>query len=224
MEPLFFGNTGLVDVAISNKLNQTEQRLLLLILGMSDKEGVCKVPMSLLSGALHLARPNVSRVVKGLVSQNIVTRLDEGNRGMGAKSYIFRFNPNPDTYAFNTPKEVQESVSDTLEPKPMVSPYQQQIDDLVKKYETERKERMAANISAEASKKKLDERDRLIIEKDIKIAKQEQMLRSKDEEFKKSIFQMSQELQELRKELNKPLLQKITDSFRRLFSRSKAKQ
>lgn len=231
MDYLFFGNSGLVDVAISNKLNQTEQRLLLLILGLSNKEGVCSVPMAWLSGALHLARPNVSRVVKGLVSQNIVTRMDEGNRGLGAKSYVFRFNPNPETYAFNAQQESQEAVSDAVPPPAIVSPYQRQIDDLVKKYETEREGRKAAYVAAAASKKELDERDsqirerdRLITEKDSLIEEKEQQLKQTNEEFQASINRLNQELQTLRAELNKPLFQKITDSIRRLFSKPKVNQ
>lgn len=230
MESLFFGNYGLVHVATSNKLNQTEQRLLLLILGLSNKEGVCTVPMAWLSAALHLARPNVSRVIKGLVSQNIVTRMDEGNRGLGAKAYVFRFNPNPDTYAFNAQQEAQEAVSDTPAPPAIVLPYQKQIDDLTKKYETEREERKAANVAAAASKKELDESasqikelNKVISDKNNLIEEKEQQIKQKDEEFRESINRLTQELRELRSELDKPLLQKISDSLIRLFSKSKKK-
>lgn len=216
MESLFFGNSGLVDVAISNKLNQTEQRLLLLILGLSNKEGICSVPMAWLSGALHLARPNVSRVIKGLVSQNVVTRLDKGNRGLGAKSYVFRYNPNPETYAFNARQEPQNDVSGNIPAPTVVSPYKKQIEDLEKKYEAEKAERKAAAMDVAKARKALDE-------KDTQIKEQERQLRQQKEEFQTSISKLNQEVQELRAELNKPWLQKITDSVRRFFSKSKGK-
>lgn len=100
--------SGLVDIAIANKLSMSEIRLLLIILGLTNEDGICEVTLDWLCGALGLNRPNVSRTITGLATLGIIERLDTANRGRGAKPYIIRINPDPDTYSYNLEEDTPQ--------------------------------------------------------------------------------------------------------------------
>lgn len=119
--PLFLGNTSLYHIVTSCDLSKPELRLLLLIMSICNRDGECLTTLEDLSKALSTAKQNAATALRGLVSRNIIKRLDEANRGRGAKPYRLKFNVDAESYVYGDtkpteiPKTSEETQIDYLE-------------------------------------------------------------------------------------------------------------